>query len=49
MGEYENLSELENRVREHLENRKRRSVEAETKDRLFPALRSAFISRFLNP
>lgn len=38
LGEYENLSELENRVREHLENRKKRSVEGETKDRLFQAL-----------
>jgi trigger factor len=38
LGEYENLAELENRVREHLANRKRRSVESETKDRLFAAL-----------
>lgn len=42
LGEYENLSELENRVREHLENRKRRSVEGETKDRLFQALNERF-------
>jgi trigger factor len=42
LGEYENLSELENRVREHLENRKRRSVEGETKDRLFQALIERF-------
>jgi trigger factor len=42
LGEYENLSELENRVREHLENRKRRSVEGETKDRLFQALTERF-------
>jgi trigger factor len=41
-GEYENLSELENRVREHLENRKRRSVEGETKDKLFQALIERF-------
>ncbi|HWE84256.1 MAG TPA: trigger factor [Terracidiphilus sp.] len=42
LGEYENLSELENRIREHLENRKRRSVEGETKDRLFQALIERF-------
>ena len=42
LGEYENLSELENRVREHLENRKRRSVEGETKDRLFQAMIERF-------
>lgn len=42
LGEYENLAELENRVREHLENRKRRSVEGETKDRLFQALTEKF-------
>ena len=38
LGAYENLAELENRVREHLANRKRRSVEGETKDRLFAVL-----------
>jgi trigger factor len=42
LGEYENLGELENRVREHLQNRKRRSVEGETKDRLFQALIERF-------
>lgn len=42
MGEYENLGELENRVREHLTNRKKRSVEGETKDRLFQALIERF-------
>jgi trigger factor len=42
LGEYENLAELENRVRQHLENRKRRSVEGETKDRLFAALIERF-------
>lgn len=42
LGEYENLSELENRVREHLENRKRRSVEGETKDKLFQAMIERF-------
>jgi trigger factor len=38
LGGYESLAELETRIREHLENRKKRSVEAETKDRLFAAL-----------
>jgi trigger factor len=38
MGHYESLAELENRVREHMANRKRRSIEAETKDKLFAAL-----------
>jgi trigger factor len=38
MGNYESLSELENRIREHMGNRKRRSVEGETKDRLFAAM-----------
>jgi trigger factor len=38
LGHYENLAELETRVREHMANRKRRSVEAETKDRLCAAL-----------
>lgn len=42
LGEYESLAELENRVREHLANRKRRSVEGETKDRLFAALIERF-------
>lgn len=42
LGEYENLAELENRVREHLENRKKRSVEGETKDKLFQALIDRF-------
>jgi trigger factor len=41
-GEYENLAELENRVREHLENRKRRGVEGETKDKLMQALIERF-------
>ncbi len=45
LGEYENLAELENRVREHMSNRKRRSVEGETKDKLFAAL----IERFQFP
>jgi trigger factor len=38
LGAYESLLDLENRVREHMANRKRRSVEGETKDRLFAAL-----------
>lgn len=42
LGNYENLSELENRIREHMANRKRRSVEAETKDKLFAALNDRY-------
>lgn len=42
LGEYESLADLENRVREHLANRKRRSVEGETKDKLFQALIERF-------
>jgi trigger factor len=42
MGNYENLAELENRIREHMANRKRRSVSAETKDKLFAAMTSKF-------
>jgi trigger factor len=42
LGEYENLAELENRVREHMANRKRRSVESETRNRLFEALAQRF-------
>ncbi|MGA3162469.1 MAG: trigger factor [Terracidiphilus sp.] len=38
LGHYENLAELETRVREHLGHSKRRSVEGETKDRLLAAL-----------
>jgi trigger factor len=38
LGNYENLAELESRVREHMTNRKKRSTEAETKDRLFAKL-----------
>ena len=38
LGSYESLAELENRIREHMANRKRRSVEGETKDRLFAAI-----------
>jgi trigger factor len=38
LGSYDNLDELHNRVREYMANRKRRSVEGETKDRLFAAI-----------
>jgi trigger factor len=38
IGAYESFADLEARVREHLATRKRRSVEGETKDRLFAAL-----------
>ena len=41
-GGYENLDDLKTRVREHLENRKRRSVESETKDRLLAAIAEKF-------
>jgi trigger factor len=42
LGEYENLAELENRVREHMANRKRRSVESETRNKLYEALAERF-------
>jgi trigger factor len=38
IGEYESFADLEARIREGLAARKRRSVEGETKDRLFAAL-----------
>lgn len=38
LGAYKTLADLENRVREHLAANKRRSVEGETKDKLFAAL-----------
>jgi trigger factor len=38
LGAYESLADLEERVKEHLAVRKRRTVEGETKDRLFAAL-----------
>lgn len=41
-GGYENLDELRTRIREHLESRKRRSVEGETKDRLLAAIGEKF-------
>jgi trigger factor len=42
LGHYENLAELETRVREYMASRKRRGVEGETKDRLFAALAERF-------
>ena len=42
LGDYESLAELENRVREHMANRKRRNVESETRNRLFEALANRF-------
>ena len=42
VGAFESFSELEARVRENLANRKQRSVEDETKDRLFAALIERF-------
>jgi len=42
VGSFESAADLESRVRENLANRKRRSVEGETKDRLFAALIERF-------
>jgi trigger factor len=42
LGEYENLADLETKVREHLASRKQRSVEGEAKDQLFRALIERF-------
>jgi trigger factor len=42
LGNYENLADLETKVREHLASRKQRSVEGETKDQLFHALIERF-------
>ncbi len=42
VGSFENLAELETRVRENLTNRKQRSVEGEIKDQLFAALIERF-------
>jgi trigger factor len=42
VGNYESYADLETSVREHLANRKRRSVENETKERLFAALAERF-------
>ena len=43
VGNYENLAELENRVRSHMANRKRSSVTADTKEKLFAALNERFL------
>jgi trigger factor len=42
LGEYESLAELENRVREHMANRKRRNIENDTRNRLYEALAARF-------
>lgn len=42
MGTYETYADLETRVREYVANRKKRSVEGETKDKLFAALAEKF-------
>ncbi len=42
LGNYETLAELEDRVREHMDNRKRRDVASETRNRLFAALAERF-------
>jgi trigger factor len=42
VGAFESIGDLENRVRENLASRKRRSVEGETKDKLFAALIERF-------
>ncbi len=38
LGQYESMAELETRIREHMTSRAKRSIEGETKDRLFAAL-----------
>jgi len=43
LGAYETYADLEGRVRDHLQARKRRSVEGETKDRLFAALLERYV------
>lgn len=42
IGNYESYTDLETRVREYVANRKKRSVEGETKDKLFAALAEKF-------
>ena len=42
LGSYENYAALETSVRQYMVNRKQRSVEGETKDRLFAALTERF-------
>jgi trigger factor len=43
IGHYESYVDLEKSVRDYLENRKRRGVEGETKEKLFAALAERFI------
>jgi trigger factor len=42
IGSYESYADLEKRVREYVANRKKRSIEGETKDKLFAALAERF-------
>ncbi len=42
LGAYESYADLETRIREYLASRKQRSVEGETKERLFTALAEKF-------
>lgn len=42
LGAYESLADLENRVREHLTNRKQRQVEHDTKEKLLAAIAEKF-------
>ncbi len=42
LGNYDTVADLEKQIRTHLETRKKRSVEGETKDRLFAALIERF-------
>jgi trigger factor len=42
IGSYESYADLETRVREYVTNRKKRSIEGETKDKLFAALAEKF-------
>ncbi len=42
IGNYESYADLETRVREYVANRKKRSIEGETKDKLFAALAEKF-------
>jgi trigger factor len=42
LGHYESYADLEKSVRDYMENRKRNSIESETRDRLFAALSEKF-------
>ena len=42
MGSYESYADLETRVREYVANRKKRTIEGETKEKLFAALAEKF-------